>query len=228
MSRRECFQGKRGVGNRDVLEERLALLERATDGGDGDIARVEVVSCKCGEGRGDFARELSAERRREGACLRVPAEDEERECTGVTADRRLGRGGSGVERPESGLARVRAGDEQRLQRADRPSPCVRRGAGVPALAITRGRPKQPLPGTLRVLGHEEREPGRPRRVRELNELPLVEIPSLPSCVSRRGPLVMPAPVHQLHVTLATTWRTTTGGSGSRSRRRTTRPACSTG
>ena len=66
---------------------------------------------------------------------------------------------------------------------------------VPALAIPRGRLPQPPPASLRSPVMSDRKPGRPGRVRELHELPLVELPRLAGRVSRRRALVPLAPVH---------------------------------
>ena len=58
----------------------------------------------------------------------VAAEDEQRERGRVAPDRRLGLGGSELERPARGLlgSRPVAGEDERLHRADRPAPAPRR------------------------------------------------------------------------------------------------------
>ena len=88
-----------------------------------------------------------------------------------------------------------AGDEQRFHCSDRPSPRVRLRAGGPAFAIPSRRAHQPLTRAHAVARHQEREPGRPRRVRELHELPLVGLPRHAAGVPRRRSLVPLAPVH---------------------------------
>ena len=143
---------------------------------------------------------------------------------GIPADRRLRPSRARVERPPRNVTRVVAGDQQCLHRADLPAP--RPGAGLPALAIARGRPAQPLRRPRRVAGHEKGEPRRPGRVRELHELPLVELARLSCRVARRRALVPFAPVHTGRLGSNRHGERRLAHHGSNSRQPSTRPASS--
>ena len=90
---------ERGVRNRNVLEERLALLERPPDRRHGRAVRFRIAGRECAEGRRHVCREVVAEGRGERSGLRVPREDEQCERRRVAADRRLGLRRARSERP---------------------------------------------------------------------------------------------------------------------------------
>src|SRR5205085_11092772 len=95
----------------------------------------------------DVAREIVADANRIRVDTRLggAAGHEQRETGGVAADRRLGLGCAGLERPTRVFlgARPVAGEETCLDRADRAAPAPRRGVGE-ALAVALRGAREPL------------------------------------------------------------------------------------
>ena len=198
-TRGKCLESERRVRHRDVFEEALARVEVPPDRGDGSVEGLGVAGRERGKCSGYAARKPLAEARREHHGILVAAENEQRERARVTADRGIRFHGAGVERRPRRHARILAGDEQRLHGPERASPRV---ISLPALAIPLGRAHEPLPGARAIAHHEQRQPGGPGRVRELHELPLVELARLPCRIPRRCAVVPLAPVHPRQATLA--------------------------
>ena len=153
----------------------LARLEALDDRLDRLGVADDVVRRDVRERVGDVVREVVALAERVGdvACLGPAAEREQRERRGVAADRRLDRSApsSSVQLRVAPRPPLVAGEQRRLQRADRASP---RLAALPALAPARGRAAEPL-GRLRVARHQQPEAGGVGRIPLADERPLVEL-----------------------------------------------------
>ena len=109
-------------------------LERAPDSRDGRArTHRRRAAASAPSAAATSARKVVVERRGEQRRLLVAAEHEQRERTGVAADRRLRLRSARVERPARGRRSASSpGDEQRLHRADRPPPRVGRRARRPS------------------------------------------------------------------------------------------------
>ena len=185
--RSELLEHHHRVGDGYVLE----VPSRCSNDSSTASIAYDVADTVPGRDHGERVADVggkSSRLRTASACGRASAsrpEHEERERSRVPADRRLGLGGSELERP----ARVRfrappvAGEQARLDGADRPPPAARRRV-PPALPVALGRARKPL-GCSSVAEHQRGEARGIGGVAHPRELPLPRIRTRREAAPRR-------------------------------------------